>query len=160
MLAALATRRKTHPTYAADATSEERENVRIWLRKQLIAVGKHYQSRNLNEAEHLEQIRRFAADVTMIHGHLLHGGKFRFGVAQKLMNLYLKYLWSAGVVKLLHHCPLDGLIASESGIGYEWTTSDSESAYTGAISKLRAYVGGEPLPTWEVRIFQVKRGAA
>ncbi len=160
LLAALATRRKTHPTYAVGATDSEKETVKLWLRAHLRQVGKRYQFQSLTEAEHLEEIRRLATEASRTHSPALHKGKFRFGVAQKLLNLYLKYLWSAGVVQTVHHCPLDGIINGEAKLGYEWNTSDSEAEYIEAISKLRSQVGGELLQVWEIRTFRVARGAA
>ena len=160
LLAALATRRKTHPTYAANATDQHRETVKLWLKSYLVQLGKRHQLRSLSEEEHLQEIRVLAAEASRIHARALHDGRFRFGVAQKLVNLYLKYLWSVGIVSAVHHCPLDGIINSEANLGYEWNTSDSEEEYVHAIFKLRTHVGGEVLQDWEIRAFQVARGAA
>jgi hypothetical protein len=160
LLAALATRRETHPTYAADATVGNKEKFKLWLRNYLLQVGKTYQVRNLSEAEHLSEIRRLVTDARRTHRLALHNGKFRFGVAQKVLNLYLKYLWSAGLVETVHHCPLDGIISREAKLGYEWNTSDSETEYVQAISRLRSHVGTEQLQEWEARTFEGKRGAA
>ena len=160
MLAALATRRKTHPMYAAAATDSERVAVKQWLRNYLVQLGKRHQSRSLSEAEHLQEICTLVAETSETHASTLHQGRFRFGVAQKLVNLYLKYLWTIGVVRTVQHCPLDGTINAEANLGYVWNTSDSETEYLQAISKLRSHVDGEHLQTWEIRTFQVVRGAA
>ena len=160
LLAALATRRKTHPTYTAGATDQQREAVKLWLRGYLLQLGKRYQLRSLTEKEHLKEIRSPAAEASRTHGRSLHEGRFRFGVAQKLVNLYLKYLWSVGVVSTVHHCPLDGIVSREANLGFEWNTSNSEAEYVHAISKLRSHAGDELLQEWEIRTFQVARSAA
>ena len=159
LLAALATRRKTHPTYAANATDQHRETVKLWLRSYLVQLGKRYQRRSLSEEEHLQEIRILAAEASRIHARALHEGRFRFGVAQKLVNLYLKYLWSVGIVSTVHHCPLDRIINDEANLGYQWNASDSEVEYVQAIFKLRAHVGGELLQKWEICAFQLARSA-
>ena len=160
MLAALATRRKTHPTYAAGATDRDKEEMKQWLRNYLVQLGKRNQLRSLSETEHLKELRTLVSEASKIHGSALHQGKFRFGVAQKLVNLYLKYLWAVGAVRIVHHCPLDGIINAEAELGYEWNTSDSEDEYVKAIFRLRSHVGAEQLQDWEIRTFQVARGAA
>ena len=160
LLAAFATRRKTHPIYAAEVTDSQRNEVKQWVRSYLVALGKKYRSNDLTETEHVNEIRYLTVEAGKRYPLLLHKGEFRFGVAQKLINVYLKYLWAVGAVNSVHHCPLDGIINSEVDLRYEWTTSNSESQYLNAISKLRAQVGTEPLQVWEIRVFQNTRGEA
>ena len=160
LLAAFATRRKTHPVYAAHATSMQKEEVKQWVRQRLLELGKKYKSENLTESEHVAEILRFKVEVSNRFPAALHEGKLRFGVAQKLVNLYVKYLWTVGAVNSAHHCPLDGIINKVANLGYEWNTSDSEPNYIEAISKLRSHAGEISLPQWEIRAFQEARTEA
>ena len=160
LLAAFATRRKTHPIYAVTASEDQRDGVKKWVRIQLVALGRRYQSGDLTETQHIEAIRNLAAEASTNHGETLHQRRFRFGVAQKLVNLYLKYLWAAGIVKDVHHCPLDGIISNREKLAYEWTTGESEVEYLQAIFKLQSRVGEESLQSWETRTFQEARSAA
>ena len=160
LLAAFATRRKTHPVYAANATGMQKDEVKQWVRKYVLELGEKYKYENLTESEHVAEIRRFKTEVSIRFPTALHEGKLRFGVAQKLVNLYVKYLWTVGAVNSAHHCPLDGIINKVAKLGYEWNTSDSEPEYIEAISKLKSYVGGSPLPQWEIHAFQDARTEA
>ena len=160
LLAAFATRRKTHPVYAASATGMQKDEVKQWVRKHLLGLGEKYKYQNLSEGEHVAEIRRIKAEVSKRFPTALHEGKLRFGVAQKLVNLYVKYLCTVGAANSAHHCPLDGIVNKVAKLGYQWNTSDSELEYIEAISKLKSYAGGTSLPQWEIHAFQEARTEA
>lgn len=78
------------------------------------------------------------------------------GVAQKLVNVHLKYLWTAGFCPEPPHCPIDGIIRDIAGIDYTWTQSDSIEEYKVAIAKLKtlAEEKGFTLAQWELKVFR------
>ena len=111
----------------------------------------------MNEQQHVENIAAFADAASRELGDIVHHGTFRFGVAQKIVNLYLKYLWVADYTKEPPHCPVDGRIARKASIRYQWTTSDSRSEYEAAIDAIRSRGAGNSVAQWELREFEVGR---
>ena len=81
------------------------------------------------------------------YDHILKGGKLRFGTCQKLVNLYLKYLWCAGMIEQTPlHFPLDRLIQKGSS-KLNWTSLEDSAVYLDKINEIC------PLPNkaeWEL----------
>lgn len=103
-----------------------------------------------NESNFLSRIR------TVIHqsnnyDDILEGGKLRFGIAQKVVNLYLKYLWCAGLIEGIPlHFPLHRLIQKGTRDIISWTqlTEEDDDKY---LAKLNELCPGEDKAEWELR---------
>ena len=79
---------------------------------------------------------------------ILQGGQLRFGVAQKVVNLYLKYLWCAGIIETTPpHFPLDRLIQKGSKI-INWTSLDDSEEYLKKINEIHP---DKDKAEWELR---------
>jgi hypothetical protein len=87
-------------------------------------------------------------------------GQPSFGVAQKAVNLFLKYLWCLDIFKQPPHCPIDSQILKEikwnspkkHGTAKKWSTF-SKKDYEGAISdieKVRNESKKSSIATWEL----------
>lgn len=65
---------------------------------------------------------------------------FRFGHAQKVLNLSLKYLWCLGLVQEPPHFPVDRLIQQKMKIknSSNWTKDMEESHYNTVIEEAKA----------------------
>jgi hypothetical protein len=84
---------------------------------------------------------------------VLMGGKYKAANAQKLLNLYLKYLWCAGLVETPPHCPVDSIILAKAKIhGKSWTKMLSVDDYREVISLLKKVVN-VPLAPWELQVY-------
>lgn len=139
--------------YKTGAEAKDREDFGKYLRKMLRDFyEKHYKDKQVEEEEHIENLRRFA-DVLSEKSDILEDGKIRFGVAQKLLNLYLKYLWSADIMKYEPpHCPVDSIISNKVEGHYTWTASDSEEKYREIVKliKQKAEAKGWTIAVWEL----------
>lgn len=67
--------------------------------------------------------------------------RVNFGVSQKLLNLYLKYLWCAGIIR--HeppHFPVDRVIQNKviNTVVHNWTQIDTVKEYKNIIEKSRS----------------------
>ncbi len=64
-------------------------------------------------------------------GQILKSNRFRIGTAQKILNLYLKYLWVLGWIPEPLHCPFDSIVITELGLdpGIKFTKFDSGEDY-------------------------------
>lgn len=152
--AALSTRDGDAPVYAKGVKIHQRKKEKIVFRNILENLEAMYAKEDLKEDDHLEFIRKTADDVSMELGHKLHNGRFRIGIAQKLINLHLKYLWATGFIKEPFHCPIDGIIRDNAKISYDWTTNDSIDDYKDAITGLRKVAGDQSLSVWELEEFR------
>ncbi|MFY3919845.1 hypothetical protein ACOTI7_20975 [Achromobacter xylosoxidans] len=99
-------------------------------------------------------ISALADRISCQHEPSLYKGRFRHGVAQKLVNIHLKYLWAAGVIPEPPHCPIDGIIRDLAGLKYDWTVSDSVAEYEAAIAELRVRAQPRTLAIWELQEFR------
>jgi hypothetical protein len=79
---------------------------------------------------------------------ILRDEQFRIGIAQKVLNLYLKYLWCLGDIPAPPHCPLDRRIIDKLCLkekdrrDYDWTKIESIAKYKRLIEKCREAAGG------------------
>lgn len=108
------------------------------------------------ESEYVEYIDSVANNFSAKHRVALHRGRLRFGVAEKLININLKYLWVAGFGFEPPHCPLDGIVRDLARLDYDRTSSDSKSHYLEAIDQLRNIVSPRSLSVWELQEFRRK----
>ncbi len=152
--AALSTRDADAPVYAKGVKIHQRKEEKKVFRSVLEKLEAMYAKDGIKEDEHLEFIQKTADDVSSALGNKLHNGRFRIGVAQKLINLHLKYLWATGFIKEPFHCPIDGIIRDYAEISYDWTTNGSIDDYKEAIKGLREVAGHRSLSIWELEVFR------
>ena len=84
---------------------------------------------------------------------------YNIGVAQKLLNLQLKYLWCASYITMPPHCPIDRIV-----LGYtclknkvKWTTISSIAEYKSIIDVVRDTAGDQPIAVWELNSYNDAR---
>jgi hypothetical protein len=147
--------------YRPSASEAVRNDFRIGLRSTLDALTKDY-SRRVSETVHIQHIASLADGLSRRHGRALAKGRFRIGPAQKALNLYLKYLWSAGWIPMPPHCPFDAVIIGV--LPYKerisWTKLDSLDGYRTLVKAARLVAGPVPLAEWELRTYQENSSAA
>ena len=154
--AALSTRDSQYPVYDSGTKVWQRARAKSVLREWLIKVEEKYSIGSVTDLEHVSFIAEVAEGVTNELTVYLHKGRFRVGVAQKLVNVHLKYLWTAGFCPEPPHCPIDGIIRDAAGISYLWTRSDSIEDYQKAIQELKLISGAKSLTLaqWELQTFR------
>ena len=86
---------------------------------------------------------------------ILYKSNFNIGVAQKLLNLQLKYLWCMGEIKTPPHCPVDRIILDMTELKgkYNWTEIDSIPRYKEiirVITKQASDGGCKSIAEWEL----------
>jgi|FLOH01.1.fsa_nt_gi hypothetical protein len=148
--------------YKKDSLSDtEREKVRAQFRekiKQYIREEIVPQYKNIiDENKHIQNIEKFS-EWSKSFSLILNGGYLKIGVSQKLINLYLKYLWSLDLIKTPPHCPFDRIIITK--LGYDnppsWTKLDDISQYKEFVSRAKEKAKKENLSIaeWELYVFQ------
>ncbi len=119
-------------------------------------VRSKYAQGDVSSAEHTQQIAELAAWASDHYGRLLANGRLRLGVAQKLLNLYLKYLWCWGGFPEPPHCPFDRTIIRKLRCGHQinWTDMDDIEEYRMLVRAAEEASGGQiPVAQWELREF-------
>ena len=158
LIAGLATRNPKAPVYSRDASEANKQSTKDWLRDRLSVLAEQYREGPVSEIKHIENIANFANKATEDLGSFLFQQRLRFGVAQKLVNLYLKYLWVTDYIPEPPHCPIDGRIAQKAKLPYQWTTSLCQADYEAAISDLRAGPARlSGIAAWELQQFEIGR---
>ncbi len=137
-----------------------RENQRKAFRDALIhKVEKdllpQYES-EVSEEKHIQNILEIVA-YSHEHTPILKPGQLYFGVAQKLLNLYLKYQWCLGNIAQPPHFPVDRIIQQKLKFKpiINWTSMKSEEKYRNIIECARkdAEEKGVSLAEWELEEF-------
>jgi hypothetical protein len=111
----------------------------------------------VSDDQHCAVIRTISDSLSQSFSDGLIGGRFRYGTAQKALNLYLKFLWRLGRIPTPPHCPVDRIVLKKGGIDAMWTKSDSEAEYRRWIETLRRKARPLSLADWEYQVWP--RGA-
>ena len=123
-----------------------RKEFRERLHVHIKAIALSQYSKEVNPIKHIDNIKNiseFTAASTF--SFILNNGHLNFGVSQKLLNLYLKYLWCMDIVVIPPHFPVDRIIqiklnekAKEMNIPtrqiISWTQMTSPKEYLEIIS--------------------------
>ena len=124
----------------------------------------------------IRRVKKLRDGVTNGHHRILDGERLRFGRAQKLLNMYFKYMWCADEISP-PHCPFDNIIikrlVADGGFGEErgsmarlqgrdghenvrhWTKSDNPDDYRAWLVAARRIAEGKyrSLSEWELVMF-------
>lgn len=141
--------------YLPTANKYEKDELKKFIREKLKVYSSEYKSGNVSEEKHVSNIKAFADEISAQHRDILSGGRLRIGIAQKLLNLYLKYLWVLGwMTKSPWHCPFDRIIISQfSGIEprcIKWTKCDHIDCYKSWVDAARKKAGNL-IAEWELK---------
>jgi len=139
--------------FQPDNTSNIKSDVFVFLDNYLSEI----QAEGINEEIHLLKIEKLADILTFQFKAVLHEGRFRIGISQKIINLFLKFMWSMGEIPEPCHCPIDGIIKTVLQKNLydvrlvDWTKLDSIPdylQYVDAVKQLAEY-DGISVAEWE-----------
>jgi len=145
-----------------DLKENEREKIKIKFRKEIKnyirqEVAPQYDN-TIDDNKHIQNILNFT-EWSKKFASILNGGYLKIGVSQKLINLYLKYLWSLNIIQTPPHCPFDRIIITK--LGYKesppsWTKLDDIELYKEFVRKAKEKAKVEKLSIaeWELKVFQ------
>ena len=130
-----------------------REEIKKFIREE---IAPQYQN-IIDDDKHISNIISFT-EWSKSFSDILNGGYLKIGVSQKLINLYLKYLWCLNLINIPPHCPFDRIIISK--LGYynppSWTKLDDINKYKEFVHKAKEKAKKENLTIaeWELKVFQ------
>ena len=145
--------------YAKGTTEKDRRPFRDYVFKHCNREIIPRYDKGQTEPEHVANIVELR-DVALAYpdkGLLI--APYNIGVAQKLLNLQLKYLWCAGLVEMPPHCPIDRIILSHTRLRnrVNWTNMTTVSEYKQAIEAIKEKTGGKPIAEWELTTYNRRR---
>ncbi|MGD1041804.1 MAG: hypothetical protein ABR913_01935 [Sedimentisphaerales bacterium] len=160
--AGFATRNEDFPIYDFESLKFTLQNAKAMkgeIRSQLISYYKKLCAASVSEKEHKKRIKSLSYVITSRYKAMLHNGRFRIGVSQKILNLFLKYLWSADLTMEPHHCPFDNVIKRKiqkyaGGDGLtDWTELTTMKEYDAYVSSVREAANREQMSIaeWEMK---------
>jgi hypothetical protein len=139
--------------YQNDNTS----NIKLAIFDFLIQYLAEIRVNGINDEVHLIRIQEMADKLTADFNPILHLTRFRIGVSQKIINLFLKYMWSMNEIPEPCHCPIDGIIKSQiqKRMGkvnlIDWTQLDNMNDYMDYVSAVKQISENEnqSVAVWE-----------
>ena len=133
-------------------TDEEKLAFRCKLQEHLETISLDYKNKPVTEEQHIDNLKKLKENMTTEFKDILFGNRFRVGIAQKALNLYLKYLWCLGKITEPPHCPFDSIIISEIHRNDKYTEMDSIDEYKSLVESAKQAANKESLSlaNWEL----------
>ena len=138
------------------------ESLRDDFREKIIAylsshVIPQYRKTVIAEEQHYTNIEDLIAYANSIDSQVLGQLGYKYGVAQKLLNLALKYQWCLGIISEPPHCPVDRIVINKTKYKnrINWTQMVARSEYQSVIEDIKrlARNAGQSPSMWELMIF-------
>ena len=125
--------------YKKNVTDTQKRDFKLKTRKFIEnSLMTHYSENTVSDQIHIENINKLS-DFTRQFQDILQNGKLNFGVSQKLLNLYLKYLWCHNKISEPPHFPVDRRIQEITGFKpvVSWTQFTDSIDYMRVIDFVR-----------------------
>lgn len=149
------------PVYNRVLSDNERRAVSKTLRGLLRKLSRKYKKGGVSDEDHVRNIEELAFSMQKQYKPLLLNGEFRIGIAQKALNLCLKYRWCLGHIPMPPDCPFDSrILAKINWRGPSWTAINSTKEYqklVGAARKVAKGSGYTHLAEWELAEYNSTR---
>jgi len=95
--------------YALNTTENAKKEFKSELKVYLEQLVQAQYFKEITEENHLANIYALSA-FSKKFSSILRNGKINFGVSQKILNLFLKYLWCLKLIPTPPHFPVDRMI--------------------------------------------------
>ena len=143
--------------YLGKTPEKRHRELGVELRRLLRGYAKAYES-DVSDETHCKNIRELADKLSQRFEHALKDERFRIGVAQKVLNLYLKYLWCLGRIRPPPHCPFDSEVLRKVKVRESWTDLTDIEGYKLWVKKARSVAAATDsyLSEWELRVWNEK----
>lgn len=146
---------RKYPIYynGKDISDSQRTNLYKFIKNILHGYETIYKNK-VGDEQHIKNIEKLQTEINKNYSIIL---KLHFGRAQKLLNLYLKYLWALDLIPEPPHCPFDSIIIAKLKAKVPaWTKPDfQEKHYIELINLARGQFSKERLSIaeWELKTF-------
>lgn len=107
-----------------------------------------------NEEQHYKNIESLIEKANTLGSGILGPDGYKYGVAQKLLNLAVKYMWCLGRIKEPPHCPVDRIVINKTKFKdkVNWTEIKARKPYEDVIKEIKGLAGAKSLTPaqWEL----------
>lgn len=114
----------------------------------------HIYENGCSEEVHYKNIESLIAKANGLGLGILGPEGYKYGVAQKLLNLAVKYMWCLGHIKEPPHCPVDRIIIDKTKFKNEvlWTKITKRKPYEDVIEEIKILARANSLTPaqWEL----------
>ena len=141
--------------YVQDVKDRQRRPFKVAFKTTLNRIASEYVN-SVDDDRHIQNIQSFADSLSEDFSGILQNGRARIGVAQKGVNLFLKYLWSFDKILEPPHCPIDAFVLRAIRRRENWTQLDSVETYREIIAACRRVAGNLSLSQWELELWNRK----
>jgi hypothetical protein len=112
----------------------------------------------VTETEHCKNITDLISFANSSDEGVLGTEGYKYGIAQKLLNLSLKYYWCLGEIIEPPHCPVDKIVIDKTSLRgrINWTQITKEAEYLKVIceiAKLAKYTN-QSIAVWELSEYE------
>ncbi|MFO0835895.1 MAG: hypothetical protein U0638_13060 [Phycisphaerales bacterium] len=156
-VSAVRTRNTKAPVYIKLLSEEQRARFAKSF-KDATRAAAEFVRENRSEEGLIAAIEGLSREMSHRYPDALFGRRLRIVIAQKALNLYLKYVWCLDPAwPTPVHCPLDGIVLEEAGVSGVWTQLDCIDTYRNWIGKIAScamHNGFASMAEWELKIWQ------
>jgi hypothetical protein len=129
-----------------------RESIISYLSSQIIP---RYGKDRINEEQHYKNIDELIAYANSVGKKVMGRLGYKYGVAQELLNLVLKYHWCLGAITEPPHCPVDRIVIDKTkSKGKSWTKIVHKSEYQTIIEDIKRLAGTQSVAMWELSSYR------
>jgi len=156
------TRNNEFPIYDYNSIDLNRaKKLRNEIKEFLLKYLQEFES--TTEDKHIQMIINLSDLISDKYSNILFNSRFRIGISQKIINLFLKYVWAIGKIKMPFHCPIDNIVKNkiERRINdldlKDWTELDDITDYLEYIQFIKIISQEDKLTIAEWEINNWKR---
>lgn len=109
----------------------------------------------VTEDQHYRQLDNLVAFANGAGNQVLGPRGYKYGVAQKLLNLFLKYQWCLDMIAEPPHCPVDRIVIDQTRYKgkINWTDIVERPQYQRIIEDIRCQARNQSIAMWELSIY-------
>lgn len=113
----------------------------------------------VNEKDHLENLLLIIEYANDLDTGILGTHKYKLGIAQKLLNLALKYYWCFNEIVEPPHCPVDRIIINKTRLKgkVNWTDITKADEYLKVIDAIRDIAASQDLSLSQWELYSYER---
>lgn len=142
--------------YACNVDENKRLEFRTAIREKVTSiVFDKYCESTVSSNEHLNVLVEIKYWIDNCFSSILRNGEIKFGVVQKLVNLYLKYQWCMDLAARPPHCPFDRIIIAQLKLKHppNWTEINDIETYKMLVEKTTKLAAPKSIAEWELSVY-------
>ena len=142
--------------YARNVDKMKKPEFRAAIREKVSTiVADKYRKSTVSSSEHINVLVEIKDWIDSHFSLILRNDEIKFGVVQKLVNLYLKYKWCMNLIDRPPHCPFDRIIIEKLKLlnPPNWTEINDIDTYKTLVEKATKAAKPLSIAEWELDVF-------